>query len=85
MSVVLVVSGSWLFLVCWTGDEVTIHFEIIQDAAYRSAWYLLPLRIQKSIPNVIIFAQKPVYVGNFGEVHCTRETFKKVCFYYSSI
>lgn len=82
MVVVLVVSGSWLFIVCWTGDKVTLDFESIEDATYQSMWYLLPLKMQKCIPIIMNFAQKQVHIANFGEIHCTRETFKKVCFHY---
>lgn len=68
----------WMFLICYFGDEVRIHFSSINESLQSCAWYAFPLEMQKCIPITMQMAQKAVYVGNFGEIHCTREIFKKV-------
>lgn len=66
------------YFICFFGDEVTTHFAYVNESIYLCDWYLFPLKMQKSLPPMIILAQKPLYIGNFGPVHCTRDTFKKV-------
>lgn len=66
------------YLICFFGDEVTTHFEDVNESIYLCDWYLFPLIMQKSLPPMMILAQKSLYIGNFGPVHCTRDTFKNV-------
>lgn len=68
----------WLFVVCHFGDEVRIHFEALNESITQCVWYEFPLEMQKCMPMMIQMAQKPVFIGTFGEIHCTREVFKKV-------
>lgn len=68
----------WLFIYCYFGDEVTSRFEGISDTLYLCNWYLLPLKLKKSIPMTIYGAKKLIYLQGFGSNSCTRETFKKV-------
>lgn len=72
-----------LFTICYFGDEVTTHFDAVNESINQCAWYSFPLKIQKNMPMMIRLAQKPVYIGTFAEIHCTRETFKTVKFLHS--
>lgn len=69
---------SWLFVICYFGDEVTIHFDGVGNDVYQCNWYEFPLKMQKCMPMKITLAHKPVYIGSFVQIHCTREIFKRV-------
>lgn len=71
----------WLYLICYFGSEVASHFQSIAVTIYQCDWYLFPLNMQKWLPMTLALAQKPIYICQFGQIHCTREIFKRVCFY----
>lgn len=75
----------WLYVKCYFGDEVTYHFGAIDESINQCTWYLFPLEMQQFLPMMIILAQKPVYVGEFGKIHCTRTTYKNVSFHFEYI
>lgn len=68
----------WLFIYCYFGDQMTSRFENIQSTLYLCQWYLLPNKLEKSIPMILRSSQKSIYLQGFGSNSCTRETFKKV-------
>lgn len=78
--VILFAALCFVFVFCFFGEEVSNHFQFIEDALYQCDWDGLSLDLQKNMPIAIILAQRPVYIGNFGAVHCTRETFQKVVY-----
>lgn len=69
----------WLYLFCHFGDQTTERFGVIDDQFYQIAWYKLSLNEQKLLPLAISVAQKEIYFKVFGNISCTRDTFKKVC------
>lgn len=70
----------FVFVFCFFGEEVTSHFNSVDDALYQCDWIMFPLEWQKNMPIAMILAQRPVYIGNFNAIHCTRETFQKVIY-----
>ena len=65
-------------LYCSCGEMVTNGFEIINDELKQCKWYLLPLKIQQMISIFVANAQQPTFIRGFGNIFCTRETFKIV-------
>lgn len=63
---------------CEMCEEITSGFEEVADAIYQLDWYTYPLDIQRMLPLVLNYAQQPVQTIAFGNIPCTRETFKKV-------
>ena len=57
---------------------MTTRFDEWIDIIHQSDWYTFPDRIQSMLPTVIMAAQEPVVLQAFGELSCTRESFKKV-------
>lgn len=63
---------------CCCGDMVTNGFEIISDELSQSKWYFFSLEMQKML---IIFSantQQPAIIRGYGNITCSRETFKNV-------
>lgn len=63
---------------CEMCEEITSGFEDVSDAIYQLDWYTYPLDIQQMLPIVLNYAQQPVQTVAFGNIPCTRDTFKKV-------
>lgn len=78
MSLILLPTLGWLFVICYFGDEVTSHFDSINDAAYQCEWHSFNSKMQKHLQIMICTAQKAVYIGHFGQVHCTRGIYASV-------
>lgn len=75
---VAVVYAIWLFVICYTGDEITRGIIRINDIFYERSWHLYPIGLRKIFPTMLIGAQKPVYLEGFANIRCTREAFRSV-------
>lgn len=84
MSLILLPTLGWLFVICNFGDEVTSHFDSINYEAYQCDWYLFNSKMQKHLHLMIHMTQNEVYIVNFGQVHCTRQIYSSVrlCFQF---
>lgn len=69
-----------MFFFCYFGEQFTNAFSQLNEAIYKCDWFLLPLKMQKMFPLIIMNTRRPVYLEGFGNVRCTLETFKKVIF-----
>lgn len=69
-----------IFLICDFGHKVCNQFIALEDSIYRINWYLLPIDLQRFLLIIMIASQKSVEIRGFGNISCTRETFKKVNF-----
>lgn len=69
-----------IFWYCEYGERICSRFDEINDVIHQTDWYLLPVKMQKMIPTILIAAQRPVLLMGFGNVACTRENYKKVKF-----
>lgn len=67
-----------LGIACNCGEMVSNRFEIIHDALCRCDWYLWPIDLQQIILIVLANTQRSTIVYGFGNVECSRESFKKV-------
>lgn len=64
------------------GDTITNRFERVSNSVYSCRWVELSPKLRKYAKTMLIVAQKPIYIQGFGNVRCTRETFKSVWIKY---
>lgn len=60
------------------GQRLSNLFEGISGVFDQVNCYLLPNRIQRLLPTLIMNVQEPVVIKCFGSVSCSRDQFKKV-------
>lgn len=65
-------------LVCIYCEQIRYGFEKISDKIYKLDWYRYPLEVQRLLPVIVHHVQQPVDLVAFGNIPCTRETFKMV-------
>lgn len=63
---------------CKLGQRITDRFNGIFEIICNSEWYAFPKEIQRIMPTLMNSAEKPVILLGFGNLKCTRESFKKV-------
>lgn len=69
------------FSICEIGERVSGAFDEICSAIEELNWYMLPNRLQKVLPSILINAQQPVALKCFGSIFCARDTFKRASIY----
>lgn len=69
---------AFVLIFCELGEMVTSQFDAFNDALERCNWYSFPIEIQQMMIIVLANAQQPITIRAFGNIICTRETFKKV-------
>ena len=62
------------------GQNVSNQFNKLGDEIYKCDWYLFPHKLQRMLVIIMINAQEPVSIRGFGNVVCTRDSFKQVIF-----
>lgn len=65
---------------CQFGQRLTDHFSELEMAISECDWYLFPEETQRILPIIIVAYQRHVTLQGFGNVSCTRETFKQVIY-----
>lgn len=68
-----------VFVFCESSEYIARQFDDV-DIYMLWDWYTYPTVIQRIFPIVQIDTQKPVVLQGFGNISCTRETFKRVIF-----
>lgn len=63
---------------CNFGDMLTYQFEIIDRELCRCDWYLCPMDVQRLILIVSANTQRSPTIIGFGNISCTRDSFKNV-------
>lgn len=74
----------FFYLLCNSGGKVTAAFVDLNESIYRMSWYLYPMECQTNVLVMVMMANKPVYLGGFSSLKCSRETFKQVDSKYDS-
>lgn len=64
-------------MLCESGERVTSRMNEI-DLYEEFDWYTFPHKVQQLLPTTIINMKKTLAIEAFGNIPCTRETFKKV-------
>lgn len=67
-----------LYFFCHIGNNVTQHFEDVENTVYELSWHLLPPKMQQNLPTMIAVAQRDVFIRGIANIRCTRDVFKKV-------
>lgn len=67
-----------VFGVCELGEKISISFQEINIVLDELKWYLLPHKIRKFLPTILIVAQEPIGLNIFGTILCSRKTFQEV-------
>lgn len=73
-------SFALIFLFCNFGEKISGQFTKLNDVIYQCNWYLCPLKIQQMFPMILTATQNVPTMTSFGNVVCSRESFKKVTF-----
>lgn len=60
------------------GEMLMRKFNEFNDAFYQCKWYFFSIEMQKMLLIVIANTQQPIFVQGFGNISCTRDSFKKV-------
>lgn len=58
--------------------KMSIEFDKINNMIKEFSWYLMPIKMQKMLPMLMINTQQTVGFICFGSLLCNRVTFKKV-------
>lgn len=67
------------FFICDLGERVTNQFVMFdEELKQHCVWYLLPLDMQRTYLLCIGHTQNEPTFQCFGNIRCSRETFKKV-------
>lgn len=77
LSLVLGSFGS-IFATCELGEWITGRSLTIYDVLCQCDWYLLPVELRRKLVVIVLSSQESIIVHGYGNVPCSRETFKKV-------
>lgn len=67
-----------IFCICEIGQSVDNQFDNLNDDIWKCDWYLLPPKLQQMLIIIIGNSQEPKSIRGFGNIECTRESFKQV-------
>lgn len=72
-----------LAVYCEVGHRLSAKFEGLSDILCECDLHLLPIDLQRQIPIVLFFMQNTPALTSYGNLGCSRETFKRVrlCFF----
>lgn len=73
-----------MFFTCEMGQKVNNQYGDLSDEIYMCDWYLLPNGLQQMFIMVMKITQKSVFIRGFGNMECTRDSFKGVTFRHCS-
>lgn len=77
--IVAVSAAAILFSFCMFGESLANQFDELDLRFYQSIdWYLFPMGIQRMLVTVMSNTQRPTVILGYGNVECTRDTFKTV-------
>lgn len=72
-----------LYLYCESGQRVTNRFSEFHNELCRCDWHLFPIEVQRMLVIVMSNTQQPTTIQGYGNIMCTRNSFKKVCIFQS--
>lgn len=70
-----------LYVYCYAGSMMTVHFEELADVVYQSKWYEYDPQIRKCLVLLIANCQKPMVFNGFKLIYLTLNTFARVCMF----
>lgn len=66
------------FMICYFGENICHQFKELNDVLYQMSWYEWPIVRQRMIPTILMATQHVPVVKGFGNISCSRETYKMV-------
>ena len=63
---------------CNFGEMLSNQLDAIHAELCRCNWYLCPIDVRHIILIILANTQRPMIVTGFGNVQCTRASFKRV-------
>lgn len=76
--VLILTSFVLMFFICEFGERLSHYFNTFDDAFGQCRWYLFPIEMQRMLVIATINTQQPVIIQSFGNIPCTRDSFKRV-------
>lgn len=73
---------SFIFLICEPGTKMSIQFAAYGEQVEQSAWYLLPIELQRMYMIFVSYTQNPIKLSSYGGIGCERVTSKVVKIVY---
>lgn len=70
------------FVVSELGQWVTNQFIEFSDEVCACSWYALPLKMQQMYLIFLMDTEQPMHIHSYGDIACSRETFKQVLFLF---
>lgn len=67
-----------IFFVCEFGQRLSGQFDMLDAAFCQCKWYLLSIELQRMLVIVMSITQQPVILQGYGNIQCTRGSFKQV-------
>lgn len=67
-----------LSVYCEIGEQLGTKFDELGDALYQCEFEALPIDVQRTIPIILSFMQNSPALAAYGNLKCSRETFKRV-------
>ena len=74
-----------VFLYCEFGRMVTSRFDKFHDKLQQCNWYSFSTEMQRLYLMFMMNAQQPVMIKGYANILCTRDTYKKVIFFFELI
>lgn len=70
-----------VFIVCESGERVSDKFESFAMKLSQSDWHSLSIKMQRIFLVFLAHTQQTPNIRGYGNILCTRVTFKKVFFF----
>lgn len=67
-----------IFCICEFGEQLTQQFQVFDDALCKFKWYLMPTEMQRMLVIVMSNTQQASFMYGYGNIECTRDSFKQV-------
>lgn len=71
-----------MYTLCQFGQQMTDQFSSFEHTIVGTDWYTFPIDMQRHFIIIMKTGQDPVELKGFGNVYCSRETFKKVILFF---
>lgn len=66
------------FFFCEFGQSVSSEFNSFDHEIYQCDWYTFPMNLQQMLVILMLDTQQSMYIRGYGNIVCSRDTFKKV-------
>lgn len=67
-----------MFALCMFGENLAGQFNALDDALSQCKWYLFPIDVKRMLITLMSNTQQTVALLGYGNIECTRDTFKNV-------